>query len=272
MLLFLTITGRSLSSCKSDFEHYRTSGSSSALQYTSYASANLAQKRPHGAIESLPQSISAMDSISHIAAGRQLAPKPLAPVPTGATRFQATNVHQHSPLTKMVPHNADTHRKKRGRPSKKEQEERRKLAAGESSSGLLPSPLLGIAPQQAVSAGGEPLGSPGATSMQPNYGAVYTPQRHTQDSSTSGSSGSKKRGRPRKTPTMSLSSINPEPTEYGTPPQTAVTDPRESATDASQLAGSVPPEPGPGLPEPEESRPPKTSDWQNTILQRPPQQ
>jgi hypothetical protein len=259
----LTILGRSLLACKTDFDLYRQSGSASASQYTSYTAANLAQKRPHGAIEGPPS----------MGGGRQLAPKPPAPAPTGASRFQPMNIHQHSPLTGSVSQSADTHRKKRGRPSKKDQEERRKLqaiATGAPGSGIFPSPSMGLPAHPGLSASGEPLGSPLSGSMHQNYGSMFTPQRPAQELSTSGSSGSKKRGRPRKTPSMSISSVNPEAAEYDTPPQTA-TDRRESVTDTSQPAGSLPPDPGPSASqlEPEESRQPKSSDWQNTILQKP---
>lgn len=128
----------------------------------------------------------------------------------------------------------------------------------------LASPPIAGPGQHAMSMGFDPPTSP-ITGM-PTGQLTFTPQGGNRDTSTSGSSGSKKRGRPRKTPTA----IPPQQPTFAsaeTPPQTALRERRESTTETSRP--SLPPiqeqRAAPGASEGEESKQP-VSDWKNTML------
>jgi len=143
--------------------------------------------------------------------GRPLAPKPVAPGPTGHHPLSGPSPTTLSPLASTQTFSPEQ-RRRRGRPSKKEQEERRRRLSEVRATvpPLRPtSGLFGIQQQQqAPTAGPSEVPQSPATSGPPSLAGtvVATPrgpeaQSQRQSSNSGGSNGrGKKRGRPPKGP------------------------------------------------------------------------
>jgi hypothetical protein len=133
--------------------------------------------------------------------GRPLAPKPLIPGATGPARLQAGSPSTNLSPLGVGPVGMDQPRRKRGRPSKKDQEERRRLV-GESQRSEL-GPLQPALYSPSLQQGRQFLGMgevPASPAHPPQYGTTgTTPQASSQagSSNNSGSSGKKRRGRPK---------------------------------------------------------------------------
>lgn len=142
--------------------------------------------------------------------GRPLAPKPLNPGITGSTRLGGGIPATLSPLG-GGPVGIDQPRRKRGRPSKKEQEERRLRQGGAdpriSELGPLQPALYSPSTQGRHFPGQGDIPASPSTSQHPQYGTARTTPQATSragSSTNSGSSGKKRgRGRPSKNPASS---------------------------------------------------------------------
>lgn len=218
--------------------------------------------------------------------GRQLMPKPVTGMSAPSRIVQGPV--QPTPLSPLGGHPLSTEpRKKRGRPSKREQEERR-LRLSESRidtsqlTGLM-QPLSGPVGRM-IQAGPSTELVPGPippASIQARP-PISTPRASSQppSSNNSSSSGKKKRGRPPKQP----GSVLPAPQfgaggrveaygSIGTPPLTARLEERqESESSSRELPGvsSAPPESTQqrSQAEPEESKPP--SAWRDVVFNEQP--
>jgi hypothetical protein len=216
-------------------------------------------------------------------------------VPTGAQRsFAPANFSQGSiPLSPgpfgKPPPALGSPRKKRGRPSKVELEERRiRLAEAKQSKQqrdsepkplhqLLPSPQRPRDPQYRGSPVETPLRSP-VTAGMGQAGPITTPQgANRAPSNNSSSSGKRRRGRPPKISETVAGPAYPAPTRseaYETPPQnapmgergdsTTETFPREQAVGSSSAADEQ--RRRTAQEEADESRP--LPRWQDTILRK----
>jgi hypothetical protein len=133
--------------------------------------------------------------------GRPLAPKPAAPGPTGHALGPSPTAM--SPLANTQTFSPEQ-RRRRGRPSKKDQEDRRQRLSENRASGppLQPAPTYGMPPQQLVPGPSEVPQSPATSAPSLAGTVVATPQgpgaqSHRQSSNSGGSSSSKTRRRVR---------------------------------------------------------------------------
>ncbi|KAF2671422.1 hypothetical protein BT63DRAFT_412455 [Microthyrium microscopicum] len=224
--------------------------------------------------------------------GRVIAPKPVAG-PVGPTR--PIGPTHSTPLSPMGgPHMPTEQRKKRGRPSKKEQEERRLMfAAARMEQTQHPGPMAYLQspatyghPQQPMPSSEisptVPQSAPHSVPQSPVIPAplqpgatMSTPRQasRAESSGTSNSSGKRKRGRPGKTP----SAVNPQPfgsigrsEDYNTPPHTASREERrESEPSLREPQGgssSAPPETGGRSGQADTGESTQQGSWKNTIL------
>jgi hypothetical protein len=170
------------------------------------------------------------------ATGRPLAPKPMPiPTPTGPTAPQRT--FGPAQPTPMSPRGQQLHSqppKKRGRPSKKEQEARRQRQSEANTAIAQSSQTMGLMGTQAGPSSEVPQSPTTSARTQQRGADVSTPQAQTQPGSqtNSSSSGKKRRGRPPK---------NQDPT--GPPPpfpplREAVDTPQSSSRQESRRSGS----------------------------------
>jgi hypothetical protein len=222
--------------------------------------------------------------------GRPLAPKQPSTMPVDTGR-SLTGHHPNSPLVDLAPSLTEP-RKKRGRPTKKEQEERRKQhaerTAGASGLQLQPQPSQGPQSPLVTSPYAQPpppalppsgdVPPEGFGSGPPRLATMSTPLAVQPDieHNSSSSSGKKKRGRPPKLSDpsdlepMQQPSFTSSASAYGSPPQSAsVRARRASVSTRSQglTPGPSQAEPGTQAGATEEARPQnRQRTWNDTVM------
>jgi hypothetical protein len=174
--------------------------------------------------------------------GRPLAPKQPATFPAERPGGLLTGHQPHHPLSPLgdpAPGLTEP-RKKRGRPTKKEQEERRALHAARAQPVQSPAITSSFVPQLSQGPPPTPLADSGPLS-QTAATATPRPLQPEGEHNSSSSSGKKRRGRPPKLPAPSDIEPMPQPS-FAAPSQQASSaygSPPHSATHSAPLSAST---------------------------------
>jgi hypothetical protein len=244
------LTGRTVSSCRRLVDSFRrgSSGPSTGQSFTHGPTSFVPTSAPPNRKRSAPAETSTP-------MGRPLAPKQPATFPTDRpggllTGHQAH--HPQSPLGEPAPGLTEP-RKKRGRPTKKEQEERRAIHAARAQSLQSPALLSPFGPQlsrvQPSATVESDFPSAGLSLSQTSILATPRTLPPEGEHNSSSSSGKKRRGRPPKLPAPSDMEPLAQPSfaapsqqassAYGSPPHSATHSASVSASTTRERRASI---------------------------------